>query len=255
MTEDAKNQYEDGTDCIKFPDGTIKPAYYLSNKFYILDGLVYQKNFGKLKQRKRSKKAKRMIVLPNYPFKKLYKTFELFAEDYCGYTYDDKQKAYGYYCNPNSFWDWYVIGGRWPCSFLVKEDCAEFMEGDYDPDYKLPDPPVGYRWTSAARKKDIQWQALIDWKKNNHKNRFENLRSIFENRELPADSPALIIKADGIYELGSGDFPVYLAGESYEENCARRGFVENGDYIMLPCYYVDDFDWHFQEIPIVSNPA
>lgn len=252
-TEDIQKQYEGNIDCIKFPNGTIKPAYCLSNKFFIRDGLVYQKNFGKLKQSKRSRKAKKMSVLLNYPFKKLYKTFESFAEDYCGYEYDDKQKAYGYYCNPNSFWDWYVIGGRWPCSFLIKEDCAEFMDGDCDLDYKFPDPPVGYRWTSAARKKDIQWQAMIDWKTNYYKDRFEKLKLIFEAHVVPPDLPDLVIKEDGIYERGTGDFPIYLAGESYEENFSRYGSLYNFDCLMLPNYYVDDFYWHYQEYQIVSD--
>lgn len=90
-TEDARKQYESGVDCIKLPDGKIVMAYTLSDRFCIKDGLVYQKKFGQLKQDKRSKKAKRMIALSNYPFKKLYKSFEEFAEQYRGMPYDIQQ--------------------------------------------------------------------------------------------------------------------------------------------------------------------
>lgn len=42
-----------------------------------------------------------------------YKTKEEFIEDWYGYEYDEDEKAYGYYSNPISKWDWYQTGGRW----------------------------------------------------------------------------------------------------------------------------------------------
>ncbi|MCI9290277.1 MAG: hypothetical protein HFE32_00560 [Clostridia bacterium] len=243
-TENLKQQYESGEDCIKLPSGKIVQAYSMHNKFCIKDGLVYEKNFGQLKQDKRSKRAKKMIALPQYPFKKLYKTFEEFAEKYCGYNYDEEKEAYGYYCNPNSFWDWYRIGGRWPCLFLVKADCEEYAPGNYDEDYKMPTPPEGYKWASAARKKDIQWAALIEFKKKRMAERFEFLRSAFEKKELPKDEWYLKLKEDGIYDYEN--YAVYLNGESFEDNLIRRKYLVDSDYLSLPCYYVDDEYWHTQ---------
>ena len=78
---------------------------------------------------KRTKKAKKMRALMGYPVKKLYPSLKQYAEDYCGYTFDSKNNAYGYYCNPNAFWDWYSIGGRWPFQFLVR-DTAERINGE-----------------------------------------------------------------------------------------------------------------------------
>ena len=64
--------------------------------------------------------------LVNYPLKKLYKTLGEYAEQYHGYVYNEEEQGYGYYSNPNAFYDWYVIGGRWPRVFLVKESCTEY---------------------------------------------------------------------------------------------------------------------------------
>lgn len=61
-----------------------------------------------------------MTVIPNYPYKKLYKTFERFAEEEQCMDYNKEFDGYGYLYNPNAFWDWYQIGGRWPNLFLVK---------------------------------------------------------------------------------------------------------------------------------------
>lgn len=241
-TEDAKAQYEQGIDCIKLPNGKIVPAWKLNNKFCIKDGLVYQKNWGPLKHDKRTKKAKRMIALLNYPFKKLYKTCAEFADEYLGLRYNEEEKAYGYYCNPNSFWDWYRIGGRWPCNFLVKEDCEEYAPGNYDEDDDLPTPPEGYKWASAARKKDIQWQALIEYEKKRMTKRFELYRNAFETKELPNDSWYLKLEDDGIYHYSK--VAVYLDGETLEENLTRREFIDDSDFLTLPCYYVDNEYWH-----------
>jgi len=60
------------------------------------------------------------------------------------------------------FYDWCVIGGRWPRRFLVKESCKEYSIGERswdDIDRKI-DAPEGYFWVAAARKKDIEWQAM-----------------------------------------------------------------------------------------------
>lgn len=250
-TEDLKQHYEKGIDCIKLPNGKIEMAYVMSDKFCIKNGLVYQRKYGQLKQDKRTKRAKKMIALPNYPFKKLYKTFGDFAEQYRGLNYNEEQSAYGYYCNPNSFWDWYRIGGRWPCNLLVKEDCEEFAPGNYDDE--LPASPDGYKWASAARKKDIQWLTLIEYEKKRMLERFEFYRQVFETKELPEDEWGLKIKEDGIYSYFH-NIAVYLKGESFEENQARRDFIDDSDYLTLPCYYVDEEFWHSESCPKENGP-
>lgn len=51
--------------------------------------------------------------LINIPFKEIYPTFEEFMKEYKGARFDEEQKDWGYWENPNAKWDWYSIGGRW----------------------------------------------------------------------------------------------------------------------------------------------
>ncbi len=39
-----------------------------------------------------------------------------------GLEWDEKLQGYGYYSNPNGFWDWYQVGGRWVGFFIIKEE-------------------------------------------------------------------------------------------------------------------------------------
>ncbi|MDR0287565.1 MAG: hypothetical protein LBI03_07685, partial [Clostridiales bacterium] len=128
-TEELAEEYKNKkVNCIRLPHGRIVSVYNWEVKdFTIKDGKVYQEHAGPLKHEKRTKKAKKMLALPDYPLNKLYPTIEEYAEDFCGYTYDSKYDAYGYYHNPDAFWDWYQIGGRWPFEFLVKEDCDDII--------------------------------------------------------------------------------------------------------------------------------
>ena len=163
-TDELRDEYENGSvDCIKLPEGKIvsveNPRFW--NRYIIGDdGKIYQKYFGPLQHPKRSKSAKKMSVLKNYPYKKLYKTFDDFAQNERYFTYDEQNKGYGYTYNPNAFYDWYSIGGRWPFLFLVKEECEEFSLGESSWAVNdIPQAPKGYKWVCAARKKDIQWKA------------------------------------------------------------------------------------------------
>ena len=110
--------------------------------------------------KKRTKAAKRIKALLNYPIKKLYPELSDYASEYWELSYHPEHKAYGFYYNPDAFFDWYSIGGRWPDLFLVKEGCKECSIGERSQRYgkeNLPGPE-GYKWVCAARKKDIEWQ-------------------------------------------------------------------------------------------------
>lgn len=84
--------------------------------------------------------------LRNCQSKRIYDVFDEFIN-----TKDEsKEKSvddeYSY------LYDWYEIGGRWENAFLVKEDCLECLDSDISCDI------VGYKWVTAARKKDIDWE-------------------------------------------------------------------------------------------------
>ena len=47
------------------------------------------------------------------PFRETFPTFEAFAKDWCGHDGPKPNGRYGHTANPNGYWDWYEIGGRW----------------------------------------------------------------------------------------------------------------------------------------------
>ena len=232
-----KDEWENGTlDCIKTPDGRIIPV---SNqwKFVIHDGKVFERNVGPLRHEKRTKKAKKYTALHEYPIKKAYRTLEEYAEEYQHFVFLEDKKAWGYFTsNYESFWDWYVIGGRWPTFFLVKSDCPEYSIGNIESENPDDDgAPEGYRFAVAARKKDIQWQAYYEWQKNSATERFFVLKDAFQSKLIPEGFYAHL-KDDGIY---SWNGLMYKDGESLDEYLKRLGYNDNLKYHAHAGAYVD----------------
>lgn len=221
-TENYQKRYETETvNLVRFPNGTVLKVHQFAvwNKYEIVDGKVYEKNWGPLHHRKRTKMCKRMQVMENVPYSKFYRTFEEFVEKEYGTPYYEEQEAFGYYYNPDAFYDWYSIGGRWPDMFLVKDDCKEYGIADRswtceDDEKKALD---GYRWTCAARKKDIAWQAMYDWELEQEKQRYARLVQAFKTRTLPKKTYGTITE-DGIQVFGEY---VYHKGETEEEFLAQ----------------------------------
>ena len=91
MTAELREDYNSTTDCIKLPEGKIvqldRPPYYTN--YIIQDGKVFQQQAGKLHHQKRTKKAKKIQALPQYPISSLYSSFEQYAESF-GFEYDGK---------------------------------------------------------------------------------------------------------------------------------------------------------------------
>ena len=65
------------------------------------------------------------------PLTEQYESLDVFAKEYHSYKKNIDGK-YGYFSNPNSKWDWWVVGGRWSGSLIAKED-ANFSFDDYRP--------------------------------------------------------------------------------------------------------------------------
>lgn len=244
-TEEAEDEYENGsTEMVRLSNGTFvspygKPFY---DTFVVRDGKVYQRKAGPCAHEKRTKKAKKMRVMMR-SFSKIYPTFKEYAEEHCGYTYDAGAKGYGYYVNPRSFWDWYQIGGRWPFELLVKADCEEYSPGERDEDYTAPKMPEGYRWVSAARKKDIAWDVMREWKENEAKKLFRELEKAFESGEVPEHCYGQI-KENGIAGWGG---MLYIKGESVDDYLKRRHPEINEKYCVHPYGFLDKDGWNTHE--------
>ena len=242
-TEKLREEYESVVDCIKLPQGTIVEQYGdpLWGRFVVRDGKVFQRDAGSLHHEKRTKKAKRMVALPNYPRKKLYKSFEKYAEERCGFSFDEKHQGYGYYYNPNAIWDWYSIGGRWPEMFLVKDACTEYSIGErsWCNSDRKSEAPEGYRWVCAARKKDIAWDAMRDWRNQKAAERFHKLEQMFLAGKTDPDFHGEIVP-DGVMHWGE---LVYRKDSTLEEYLEEYGIPGCWKYPVGSHDIVDEGQW------------
>ena len=242
-TERLREEYEAAVDCIRLPQGTIVEQYGdpLWGRFVVRDGKVFQRDAGPLHHEKRTKKAKRMVALPNYPRKKLYKSFEEYAEERCGFSFDEKHQGYGYYYNPNAMWDWYSIGGRWPELFLVKDTCTEYSIGErswYNSDKKT-EAPEGYMWVCAARKKDIAWKTMQEWINQKATEYFHKLEQMFLAGKADPDFHGEVVPA-GVLHWGE---LVYRKNSTLQDFLEEYGISKNWKYPIRPHDIVDVDQW------------
>lgn len=237
--EDRTDEYLEGFNkkivCVSMPDGRILAAddYDFMKDFKIQDGKVFQKKDGKLK---RTITARRMRVLPEYPRSKLYKSFDEYVEDYGGCK-NEETGRYGEWFNPYGICDWYSIGGRWPEMFLVKLDCPEYSYGECESmdDSKHP-APEGHRWVACARKKDIQWDAMRQWRNQQAKERFQKLEKMFQFGET--DETVHRITEEGI--VCWGDL-IYRKGQTLEEYMEKYGIPDSWKYPISVCgIFIDE---------------
>jgi len=229
-TDSLQEEYAQRVDCLKLPNGRIVeykdyPYYF---EYSIKDGKVYQKNAGPLHHEKRTKKAKKITFLHGIPRSKIYKSFNEFAENRCGFSFNEEHQAYGSYWNPNAMWDWYQIGGRWPEMFLVKSDCREYSFGErsWCNENSRSEAPEGYIWVAAARKKDICWDVMRDWGIQKATERFYRLEKIFADGGQNGYPVGKIVE-DGIIDW---DCYLYKKGESLEEYLERRSISKTWKY-------------------------
>lgn len=156
-------------------------------------------------------------------------------------TYDSKNNTYGYYCNPNAFWDWYSIGGRWPFQFLVR-DTAERINGErtWGNEDAVCKAPEGYIWVCGARKRDIAWDLMKEWELQHAKKRFKLLAETFRSGKAPEGSFWKITE-DGVFSFLT---QIYFKNESEDAYLRRNGLAP--DQRMVPGAYsfLQDGDWH-----------
>lgn len=173
-TDDLYAEWEEKkVNCIQLPQGNFVMANWASiaERFVIHEGKVYERNVGELRNDRRTKRAKRMKAFPLYPLKKLYPNFDAYVESFYGYKYDSEHDGYGFYYNPQGYWDWYQIGGRWLQTLLVRNTCQEYSIGECVCN-NSKEPPEGYMWVCAARKKDIEWDLLRTYKNQKNGDKF-----------------------------------------------------------------------------------
>ena len=93
------------------------------------------------------------------PYKVLFKTFE----EYMNYMHNQKDNDtndYGYWENPNARWDWFCIGGRYGNCLLTKKDNKDVIENNEEKNLHNKEAPKSYKWVSAAKIKDIDFEKM-----------------------------------------------------------------------------------------------
>ncbi len=244
--EEYRQAYETQTvDCIRMANGSLLTIYdsNFHRRYTIKDGAIYQKESGSLHHEKRTKKAKKMTFLPDYPLKKVFRKYKDYMEDYCGYIYNENEDAYGYYINPNSFYDWYEIGGRWPYTFLVRSDCASAIGGEkswFNKDSEPPYAPDGYKWTAGARKKDIAWDVMKQIGIQEQTELFRTLEDCFKSGKALENYFYAQITDEGILDWQSY---LYKAGETLEQYLGRHNLGSDCQYPCSPYGFVHDAEY------------
>lgn len=239
-TDEYRPRYEhDKIQRMQMVNGKIYEPYNpdFTRKFQLMDGVVYQRDFGPLRHFKRTKKAKQIKVLPPTPLTKMYATFEACMDDRWGIEYNESQNAYGYFCNPNAEWDWYSIGGRWPFQFLVsaEEDCVVRSTDE------TGDAPDGYAWVAGARKSAIQWDLMKSLALEKATGDFYVLEKWYETDIKPNHVDSLCRRVDdGI--AGWQTMP-YIKGETLAEHLQRIGILADRKYFVDVYSFLQNGEW------------
>ena len=141
--------------------------------------------------------AAQKIAPKTVPVKEFWKTFKSYANAHA--EYNPQTKQWGRYYNTIAFHNGYQIGGRWKDIFLVKEDCTDVYQVD---DSRKDRAPDGYKWVSAARKKDIEIPKMIEWNEKLFREDYRKYEDIWKARQLPEGETELFLGWDGIYDFG-----------------------------------------------------
>jgi hypothetical protein len=145
-----------------------------------------------------------------------------------------------------------VIGGRWPEMFLVKEDCQEYSNGEcsLDDNEEKNKAPEGYRWVTAARKKDIQWQIMREWEIERSKKSFFEYEKAYKTGIIPSGH---FWEICGNMLVGYGGI-LYIEGENVESYLKRRHLCDSFKYPAVIYGFLDDNGYH-EEAYVQRNPG
>lgn len=247
QTEEGHKAYmQDGVDCVRTPDGRIITSsnYEFCRRYDLYEGRVYRHDYGPLHHRKLTPKAKKYRGLPNYPFRKLYSTFDAFMTEYWGCEKEEETGRYGFYSNPNGQWDWWQIGGRWPFRFLVRDDCDTAVTGEISglfPDTPQCNAPEGYRWVAGARKADIAWDVMREFLRSQCTKRFRQYEEWFNTGIIPEEHAGRIkLTSDGVMSWGDC---LYHKGDELEHYLCSLGLSDQHPYPINTFAYVDADGW------------
>lgn len=201
-TEEARGEFEEDTDCmLESPDGEVVSAY---------DDRFYRETTSE--ERKKNPFELRVREVPdswvesNPPVSERL-TFAAWCDEYYGYKplregdeRDPETHKFGYVLvdadgdvvkvvdrtNPNSEWDWYLVGGRWTGFFKLKEGADG---GVGEPGVMTPRCTKPGR-ADVAKKGDIDWDGMRDQAEEKALKRWDEYASVIESVRAEGDLPS-----------------------------------------------------------------
>jgi hypothetical protein len=171
---------------------------------------------------------KKYPSISNYAYKKFdYETHEM----------KDGEK-YGYLSNPNSFYDWCVIGGRWRLTLSNKNN-------EVATSFKFKD--LNFEDTGFIKYFSEIWDKIFD-KNYIFKNReeeidFKDYKEIIESKQLTKED---FINKYKSYNLSSIEWIVWPDGEEMFETSKKEPVIERLKELQkeYPEHYITVLDCH-----------
>jgi hypothetical protein len=167
------------------------------------------------------------------------------AEDWFGYTVGEDGTYWSSY-NPNSKWDWWVVGGRWR-NMLLHVDNPKYPEKIAKGDMGVPElmhvrehgaSPEPANHCDAAALCDIDWEAMAEANRADAVARWEHFME--QNPDLKPGMDREALKA---YTDGGGTIKdsMYLW---CRESIPTKQEVENEAYALTTYALVKDGEWY-----------
>lgn len=186
----------------------------------------------------------------------VYETFEQYAKKWHGAEKDFVIGRYGYWHNPNSKWDWWVIGGRWSGQ-LRSQDGSEhnvLQRKDLDLTYidqQVEVKSLDLRYNMNRLKEYNSWKKIGDAVKFGSKDHWtfcdawEKMLMCGFVKELKSKEDEYVFNIPGIEELKEDYrflFHPYITYAALND----KGWGEPGEMGWWGCSHAeskDKFDW------------
>ncbi|EFE86114.1 hypothetical protein [Fusobacterium periodonticum] len=173
-------------------------------------------------------------------FLKKYPSLSDYAYKEFGYeTYEiENGEKYGYLSNPNSFYDWYEIGGRWKITLSNKNN-------EVITSFKLKD--LNFEETGFIKYFSEIWDKLYDenyiCKKKEEKNDFEYYKRIIESEQLTKED---FIDKYKDYNLSGIQYIVWPEDYKIFDTPKKEPLIEKLKELQkeYPEYYITVLDCH-----------
>jgi hypothetical protein len=201
--DEFQHDYDnEGTEFVKTVDGRIlskrdseflrKSENGFSNEYFIPEG----------------------AELVTVPFKQMYSTFEEYVQKEEGFNVrDEEENRYGYWSNPNSYWDWYQLGGRWRGLLKAKPGVV-----GVDGESGVFDNGGREGYYDQLRKKDIDFEGMIADERKMSAELFAKLTEVVAGRALPDRWEDMVAKHDGNVQAAREEYNNHPVVVSLREN-------------------------------------